>query len=232
MAILISLVWVVIVSDGIITLYLLLTLLGGIIPVNKKYRTNSKGIEVYISSNGFHTDFIVPAINSYFDWGRVVDDSAYETPFTKQSFLGIGWGDKGFYLDTPTWAELKLKTALVAAFIPSPTCMHLTSYANRPDTNKFFECLYLTSDQYLILCEYISSYFETNDDKTILIPDVGYTSNDNFYESNDVYHAFNTCNFWVNRGLIKMGVRAALWSPLDRGMFYQLKRMKSKNWDR
>lgn len=35
-------------------------------------------------------------------------DSTYQ-------WVGIEWGDKGFYLNTPEWKDLTEKTALVAA---------------------------------------------------------------------------------------------------------------------
>ena len=42
--------------------------------------------------------------------------------------ISIGWGDKGFYLDTPTWAELKLSTALIAGFGLGNAALHITYY--------------------------------------------------------------------------------------------------------
>ena len=43
-------------------------------------------------------------------------------------FVGLGWGDKGFYLETPTWADLKTSTALKAVSGYNTTAMHVTFY--------------------------------------------------------------------------------------------------------
>lgn len=43
-------------------------------------------------------------------------------------YLSVGWGDKGFYLDTPTWAEPETFTAFKAVFLVSESAMHCTYY--------------------------------------------------------------------------------------------------------
>ncbi|MEL6866110.1 MAG: TIGR02117 family protein [Bacteroidota bacterium] len=212
---------------GLTVIYFLLMILGMIIPVNRRFQNEQNGIMIFLHSNGVHTDFILPAVNHLFDWRNIVNPADFEIPMDMKSFVGIGWGDRGFYLDTPTWAELKLKTALTAALVPSPTVMHITSYLDLPNSARFLEALYLDQKQYETLCNYILQYFRLKNDQVDLIPDVGYTCNDNFYTANGAYHAFNTCNFWINRGLNISGVRTALWSPFDRGIFYQLGKIRS-----
>ena len=41
-------------------------------------------------------------------------------------YLAFGWGDKGFYLDTPEWSDLKASTAFKAAFALGNSAMHTT----------------------------------------------------------------------------------------------------------
>lgn len=47
---------------------------------------------------------------------------------TDFNYIAFGWGDKGFYLDTPTWADLKFSTAFKAAFWMGQSAMHTTYY--------------------------------------------------------------------------------------------------------
>jgi hypothetical protein len=50
------------------------------------------------------------------DWGK---ELPFDNTISKRydfSYVSFGWGDKGFYLDTPSWAELQPSTAFVAAF--------------------------------------------------------------------------------------------------------------------
>lgn len=212
------------VSLGISLVYTLTGMLCSIIPKNKGYRNVKRDVEIFVVSNGVHIDFLVPAISPHFDWTAILNDQHYQSKFTEDTYLGIGWGDKGFYLDIPTWADLTPKVAMRAMLIPSRTLMHITAHAEIPKDQKYIERIHLDVDQYMKLCDYISSYFKVQDDEVILLPGAGYTPNDNFYEANGAYHALNTCNFWVNRGLIVIGVRTPVWTHWDKGVFYQLKK--------
>lgn len=204
--------------------YTLAGLLCTIIPKNRGYRNIKKDVEVFIVSNGVHTDFVVPAISPFFNWKNILDDRHYDTKFSEENFLGVGWGDKGFYLDIESWATLTPKVACRAMLIPSKTLMHITVHEDLPVEKKRIERIHLSEDQYLQLCNYICSYFKEEKGKVIYRPGAGYTPNDNFYEANGSYHAFSTCNFWVNRGLILIGVRMPIWSHGGGGIFYQLKK--------
>jgi len=210
---------------AVFTAYIVLALLGSIIPVNTGYRQKPDGVTCYLSSDGIHTDFVVPTSNSSFDWRGIINKDHYENGLPSDSFLGIGWGDRGFYLDIATWNDLTFKVAAHAMLIPSPTLMHIIVHDTVPSDKKKLATLHLSEDEYLRLCSYITEYFKIDESaKVIHIPDVGYTPNDNFYEANEKYHAFNTCNYWINRGLIRTGIRTAVWSPSDRGIFLHLER--------
>jgi len=142
--------------------------------------------------------------------------------------IAFGWGDRGFYLDIPTWADLTVKVAFNAIIIPSPTLMHVKAYDVLPKDLKEVEKLSITSNQFEKLCNYISKYFKRDQNqKTIFLEGKGYSPKDIFYEANGKYHFINTCNYWVNRGLRITGIRTAIWSPFDKGIFYQLKKVSN-----
>jgi len=112
--------------------------------------------------------------------------------------------------------------------IPSPTLMHVKAYDKFPDTLKQEQKLIISQEQFKILCDYIPKYFKRDkNQKVIFLPGKGYTPNDNFYEANGKYHMFNTCNYWVNRGLRIMGVRTPVWSPMDKSIFHQLEKVEN-----
>lgn len=209
---------------GISIMYTFAGFLCSIIPKNKSYKNHPKDVEVYLVSDGIHTDFLVPCMNAYFNWKNIIDDRPYQLTFDDQTFLSLGWGDRGFYLDIPTWGDLTFKVAARAMLIPSKTVMHVTAHDHLPKDKKYLEKIHLSRSQYLLLCKYISSYFEVQQQQIVHIPNVGYTENDEFYNSTGSYHAFNTCNFWVNKGLILIGVRMPIWSHWAKGLFYQLRK--------
>ncbi|NBC06666.1 MAG: TIGR02117 family protein [Bacteroidetes bacterium] len=207
-----------------VLLYSLAGLLCFTIPANRQYQNIRRDIEIYVVSNGVHVDYVLPSISPYFNWNKVLDDRHYETPLTEQTYLGIGWGDRGFYLEVDEWKNLKPSVAARAMLIPTPTLMHITAHPELPMGQKRLASIHLSAEQYLQLCDYICSYFREEAGQAIHLPGKGYTVNDSFYEAKGAYHAFNTCNFWINRGLIKIGVRAPIWSHGGGGIFYQLKK--------
>ena len=82
--------------------------------------------EIFIKSNGVHTDVVLPIKSDMINW---FDFFNYEDTLSQRDdflYISIGWGDKGFYLDTPTWAELKLSTALIAGFGLGNAALHIT----------------------------------------------------------------------------------------------------------
>lgn len=213
----------------LVLVYLLLLPLGALIPVNLKYRPAQNGIEVFLSTNGMHVDFILPTQNHLFDWTAIIDKQPFAKKIGAYPYLGLGWGDWNFYIELDKWENLSPQLAAKALLNPNtPPLMHITGYEQLPyDSLKVAKVL-LSHSQYLQLCDFIYTAFALDKNKAIdLLPNLGYTEHDNFYKAHGSYHAFHTCNYWVNKGLKKIGVRTAIWSPLDRGIFYQLGKIKS-----
>ncbi len=207
-------------------LYFSMAFLLSWLPKHRNYTNSEEGYEVYVISNGVHTDFVLPTQHLPAEWLEKIDFSDFDYSKEQLKYMGFGWGDRGFYLDTPTWAELKFSTAVNALFWPSSTLMHIKAFDQIPSENKYFEKLILTATQFSNLCNHIWDSFDKRNNNTItLLPNKGYSPNDNFYYARGSYHMFNTCNFWVNNGLRKAGVRTSIWTPVDRGVFYQLKKI-------
>jgi uncharacterized protein (TIGR02117 family) len=62
----------------------------------------------------------------------------------------------------------------------------------------------------------LDSFRRDEDGRFQLIDGAAYGSNDAFYEAHGAYHAFNTCNCWVGRGLKAAGVRTGWFTPLPK----------------
>lgn len=85
---------------GFIAIYLGIAFLLSSIKVDRE-ADDGRDVQIYILSNGVHTDIVVPAKNEQFDWTSLVK---YQHTLGKDSsanWLAMGWGDKGFYLQTP-----------------------------------------------------------------------------------------------------------------------------------
>jgi len=124
-----------------LTIVLLLLAYLGIGWILAQISIDEKGSErdditIFIKSNGVHTDIVVPAQTEVYDWTEQLLYEHAEHVDSNYHWIGIGWGDKGFYLETPEWADLKASVAFKAAFGLSTTAMHTTYYKSiRVDEN-------------------------------------------------------------------------------------------------
>lgn len=205
-----------------IALYLLCVWLFPKIKVNTDYSPSKTGTEVYVSSNGMHTDFIVPVQHSLKNWLIDFPPNSFESVDSTFQYVSIGWGDKGFFLNTPTWADLKFSTAFKAAFGLSSTAMHVTYIKHKPTETEMCKKIILNAGEYQKLINYITSSFQVKNQSLQLIKHPGYDEYDNFYEANGTYSFINTCNVWTGDGLRSIGVEIGLWTPLEGGIMNSL----------
>lgn len=197
-----------------VLLYFILAFLLSIIPKNAELVDCAKKETVYLISNGIHLDIIL---------NRNQIDTAFlkalKIPETVK-YVAFGWGDKGFYLQTKTWNDLKMSTLVNALFLKSESAMHVTSYDYKSEN---FVPLSLCPTQIEVLKTHIeTSFLKTNTGKIIKVGE-GYGKNDNFYNAKGSYNAIKTCNEWVNIGLKKANVKTSVWSPFDKGIFYHVR---------
>jgi uncharacterized protein (TIGR02117 family) len=183
---------------------------------------NSGGdVTMYILTNGVHTDLVVPLKNEQMDWSRDVRFENTVSKDTTARFVAFGWGDKGFYLETPTWADLKFSTAFKAAFGLSTSALHTTFYKDMQESETCKK-ITISKQQYAQLVSYIkdSSTPDKNGRAQYIKTTANYGKWDAFYEANGTYSLFHTCNTWANNGLKVCGQKACLWTPFDTGIFY------------
>lgn len=207
---------------GLILLYGAAVFILPLFTVNEKQaEAQPQEIPIYILTNGVHTDIVCPIKNEVMDWTSL---TSFENTISKRTdfeYVAFGWGDKGFYLDTPTWADLKFSTAFKAAFWLGESAMHVTFY-QQPKEGIDCKKVYISKENYKLLVDYIQNSFDQENEKSVLIPtDMVYGDNDAFYEAKRTYNIFFTCNTWANKALKISNQKAAFWSATDTGIFRQ-----------
>ena len=194
--------------------YLTTALFGSLIAVNRDWREPDRGITIYLADNGVHADLILPVTAQGLDWRpllptRDVIDSG------DAHFVAFGAGERAVYLDTPTWADLKLGTAL-HALGGGERVVHVewvrgSSYAT--------QAIRLTPAQYRRLWAAIRAEFRLDPrGHPQRIDHPGYGPADAFYLGIGKASALSTCNVWVADRLRVAGVKAPLWSPFVQGL--------------
>ena len=199
--------------------YLLIVTLLSFVSVNEDFAENQKEIPIYILTNGVHTDVVLPLKSEHYDWTNQLKPEQTKAKDSTYQYAALGWGDKGFYMETPTWADLKASTALKAASGLSTTAMHVTFYKDLKESNSCKK-LQISSDNYKKLILFINESFQTKSGEFLKIEtDAVYGKHDVFYEANGSYSLFYTCNSWANQALKAANQKAALWTISDSGIF-------------
>ncbi|WPQ62756.1 TIGR02117 family protein [Chitinophaga sancti] len=187
--------------------------------------SGNNNIPMYILTNGVHTDLVIPVRNEQIDWSKSVLFANTIGKDTTAEWIAFGWGDKGFYLETPTWADLKFSTAFKAATGLSTAAIHATFYKSLREGK---DCIRTSIDsaRYARLVAYIQQSFRRDDKGQVMniVTNANYGRTDAFYEAKGSYSLFHTCNTWANSGLKACGQRACLWTPFDKGIFYQYRK--------
>ncbi|CAN5205363.1 TIGR02117 family protein [soil metagenome] len=203
----------------IIVLYIVISIIGSLIPVNIAQPVDREYI-IFIESNGVHTDIIMPIANDIIDWTTFVSPGDTRAGNIDFAFVAFGWGDLGFYENTPEWKDLNPGIAFKTLFLDSPAAMHVKfrHYVVEDDRTISIK---LSREQYEVLAVYIQDTFIPGPNgKPKHIKDLHYDKNDAFYHATGSLSLLKTCNTWTNNALKESGVRASLWTPFVEGIFY------------
>lgn len=200
--------------------YGIIVTLMSFVSVNKdKIASNEPKIDIFILSNGVHTDIVVPIKTDTFDWSKQIKFEHTKSKDSTAKYLAMGWGDRGFYLETPTWADLKVSTALKATTGLSSSALHTTFYKSMKE-DAYCKKIQISTRDYQNLVVFINDSFEKRSGETIKIEtDAVYGKNDIFYEAKGSYSLFYTCNSWANQALKAANQKAALHTLTDTGIF-------------
>jgi uncharacterized protein (TIGR02117 family) len=207
----------------IVLSYFILCVVLALIPVEKEITTDPKKITIYFMQSGVHTDFIVPVHHKVQNWDVLFpyeNNKVYDTTF---HWIGIGMGDKRFFLTTPSFSDLTLSTAFRGAFGLSGAAIHAYYHYEIPSDRPIIK-LKITKNQYRRLCGYIKRTIRFKNNKPVLLESTvkGTTFDyDRYYDAKGAYSVLNTCNSWVNEGLKSAGQRGCYWTAFAGGIFYQ-----------
>lgn len=209
--------WVTGALVALVGLILLGAWLGSAIPRNADWTEpapeNPGAIEIMVGTNGVHTELVLPLVTLAKDWRSdfpVTDIPASGEPYTH---VAVSWGEREVFLNTPTWSDLRLETA-IKAMVGGDALLHVSHYV-RPAPGPGNRPLRLTSAQYARLVARV--------ERALVLPDRrirhrGYFDNDVFYDAPGRYRWNNTCNQWTSDTLAAAGVKTGWWTPLAGGV--------------
>jgi uncharacterized protein (TIGR02117 family) len=211
-----------------VLLYVAAALIGAWIPDNGDFVPKANGIEVYIYSGDIHSDVILPLVNDQKDWRENFPLSSFASDRQDFTHISFGWGSREFYLDTPTWNDLEVSTALNVLLTPSESVVHVEMVQLQPVISSSLMKTKITEQQYRDMVKFVQASFDRNSGvpsselKPTPIADAGYNDRDNFYPAVGSYHLFRTCNCWAGDALRASGIKVGKFTPLPKSVFWHL----------
>ncbi|MDX6189898.1 TIGR02117 family protein [Flavobacterium sp. Fl-318] len=204
---------------GFVLLYIATAFVLSKITVDKEPDTKPE-VQIFILTNGVHTDIVMPVKNDQIDWSQQVQFKNTKAADSTYNYIAMGWGDKGFYLETPDWSDLRASVALKAATGLGKTAIH-TTYYRQMKLGDDCKSMMISKEQYSRLIAYVTASFQ-KDSSGNFIPiktDANYSRTDAFYEANGSYSLTHTCNTWANNALKASGQKCCFWTPMDTPIF-------------
>ena len=206
---------------ALFSVYLQAALIGGLIPANAGWREARRGIAICVHTNGVHTWIMVPKVTKEMDWRPLARSEHIRDRRHAGNYIAIGFGNRDFYLNTPTWGDLSPRTALAAAVGGGPSLMHVDHSWN-PRPNAHQRRIILRRSEYRRLIRYLLDSFDYRGGGWMPLIGRGYGPSDVFYESRRPYDLARPCNEWTGEALRAAGVRTGVWTPLAQSIMWRL----------
>jgi len=191
-------------------------MVGGAIPTNPDWKAPRAGVRIYVESNGIHTGLVLPVTAEGADWHDLLrPEDVRDQRYAAYSHVSIGWGERAFYLETPTWADVRPGTVAAAAIGSDRTVMHV-EHVPEPrvgaDSEGDLRAITLRPEEYRRLADFVHMSFEKEGGERP-VHQYGYDVYDSFYDAHGHYSAITTCNTWTGDALRHAGVRVGAWTP-------------------
>ncbi len=168
---------------------------------------------ILVLKNAIHTDIAIPVDDAVRRRFHFLVDAGIPADRPEVRYIVFGWGGRAFYLETPTWSQLKAVPVMKALTIDA-SVMHVDVAGDivesRPDVAGFD----LGEDRFAALLDFIDASFQRGPKGPILVPDAAYSRFDGFYEANGHFNALVGCNTWTAAALRTAGLRTGWWNPL------------------
>lgn len=206
-----------------IALYLLCAAVLSALPVNGDWRepdpAREQTVTIYVATNGVHTGLVLPSRAAGVDWSAraPASDVPDHSPAAWRMF---GWGDRRFYVETPTWAEVRPGT-VAGAFVGSGNTLIHVDHMRDFEPDDDIRPLRLRPDEYRRLAAFVDATFAQERER---VP--GYGPRDVFYAARGGYSALTTCNVWVGHALASAGVRVGRWTPMSGGVMQWVPKLR------
>lgn len=205
---------------AVAAVYVGAAVVGGLLPRNPGWRPPDAGVELYVRTNGVHSELVLPARAAGIDWYVLLPPAHVRDPGSAGGWVAVGWGQREFYLETRTWADLDVMTAL-RAILGGEALIHV-EHLSRPRASEAQRPLCVRPHEYRRIAAFIAERLQRDaGGRPIPLRGSGYAERDVFYEAEGRYHPFRTSNQWTADALAAGGVKVGVFTPFEQGLMWR-----------
>jgi uncharacterized protein (TIGR02117 family) len=176
---------------------------------------------ILVVSNPIHTDIAIPLDAETRAAYGFLGASGVPVGEPAAEWLVIGWGGRSFYLETPTWADLKPMPVFRALTIDQ-SVMHVDIAGPIDEGHPAIRAFDLHPADFQNLSDFIQASFVRQRGEVVVIPGAGYGTYDQFFEAHGSFNALIGCNTWTARALRSASIRTGWWNPLPQTLSMSL----------
>lgn len=178
--------------------------------------------DILVLSNPIHTDIAIALDDNSRARFSFLEEAGLPLAHPDARWILFGWGGRAFYLETPTWADLKPLPVFKALTVDSAV-MHVAIVGDIAPLDPSVARLKVSDAGFEQLQAFVADSFVTGDDGSQrVIPKAGYGMNDRFFEAKGTFNALFGCNTWTARALREAGLRTGLWNPVPKTLLLSL----------
>jgi uncharacterized protein (TIGR02117 family) len=171
--------------------------------------------QILLLANPIHTDIALPVDDEVRAAFADLIPSGLPLDMPGVDYLIIGWGGRSFYIETPTWGDIRPLPVLKALTVDR-SVLHVSVAGQIDQDHPSVRVLTISKDGRSRMIEAIRASFVRDAGVPVPIPGAAYGLDDAFFEAHGAFNAFVGCNTWTASMLRVAGLRTGWWTPLPQ----------------
>lgn len=171
--------------------------------------------QILLLANPIHTDIALPVDDEVRAAFADLVPSGLPVDMPGVEYLIVGWGGRSFYVETPTWGDIRPLPVLKALTIDR-SVLHVSVAGPIDPAHPTVRPLIVTPEERSRMIAAIRESFIRDGGMPVAIPGAAYGADDVFFEAEGAFNALIGCNTWTAAVLRAGGVRTGWWTPLPQ----------------
>ena len=204
-------------------LYLFASIISIFVTLGSVEEKGAKNQTIYVYSNGFHTDIILPISHGYVRKNLAPILNDFPASVQAIEYVAIGWGSKAAYTSMVEITNLPLKT-IFTAISGDETVFHVMPIRRQIDviSNQTY-AFDISEAGFKRLVDFIAKDIKLDNlGHAQLLHGISQGYGDVYFQAKGTYWPLVTCNVWTGRALRAAGVQIGIWTPFAQSItFFQ-----------